>query len=279
MRLTTIILIVLALQPASALRQAPAEGEIGGYITVKQGHSVAVLPGATVTVVRGDHRYVAITDGRGQFAIRSLQPGTYSVTVELVGFVPATGSVTLRPVMRAHLTWSLGLACLDAVQRVVFDVQHAVTVADAVVHFRVASESDPVLWSGHPACAGAVNREYRAELLDGASRQREVERHFYPLGILKADDRFRLHAGEEYLAYVVWQPNGNRFTFLGPELVFPIRDSRVDAAGAGELNGLYVNEALEIVRRWVAEWRRGSDIGEVPADFGIRMAAKGCRGR
>ena len=67
-----------------------------------------------------------------------------------------------------------------------------------------------------------MNREYGARLLDAVSRQPDVERHFYPLEILKADDHFRMRPGEEYLAYLVWQPKVDRVTFLGPELASPV---------------------------------------------------------
>ncbi len=60
-------------------------GTIGGTVTDDSG---AAIPGATVTVTnQGTGLEVSgITDDTGAYAIRNLQPGTYTVKASLQGF-------------------------------------------------------------------------------------------------------------------------------------------------------------------------------------------------
>lgn len=62
-------------------------GSVTGVIHDQQG---AVLPGATVTLIGKTGSRTAITDGTGSYRFPALEPGTYSVKAELVGFSAAT---------------------------------------------------------------------------------------------------------------------------------------------------------------------------------------------
>jgi hypothetical protein len=76
--------LAMILVPVSVAGQA-VTGTIAGTVVDQQG---SVIPGAAVTVINeatGDTRAV-VTDGRGDFQVTPLQPGTYTVRVELESF-------------------------------------------------------------------------------------------------------------------------------------------------------------------------------------------------
>ena len=78
------VLASLVVLPAAAAAQA-VTGTISATITDQQG---SVVPGATVTIVNEATRdaRTVVSDARGDFQATSLQPGTYTVRVELAGF-------------------------------------------------------------------------------------------------------------------------------------------------------------------------------------------------
>ncbi len=65
------------------------DGSITGNVSDQTG---AALPGATVEVVNTETGVLksATTDERGAYLLSDLQPGTYSITIQLAGFRPAT---------------------------------------------------------------------------------------------------------------------------------------------------------------------------------------------
>ncbi len=86
-RLTTALLLVTALL---GLASVPATAQVADGVieVVAQDESKAVLPGVTVTVLRPDTGFTQtnVTDAAGTARFVGMQPGTYSVKVELSGF-------------------------------------------------------------------------------------------------------------------------------------------------------------------------------------------------
>ena len=86
-RLTTALLLVTALL---GLASVPAAAQVADGVieVVAQDESKAVLPGVTVTVLRPDTGFTQtnVTDAAGTARFVGMQPGTYSVKVELSGF-------------------------------------------------------------------------------------------------------------------------------------------------------------------------------------------------
>jgi carboxypeptidase family protein len=79
-----VLLLLVCLTPPPILAQTET-GAIAGTVTDPSG---AIVPGAkiTVTSVGKQNTRTATADGRGNFVISNLQPGTYDVTVEQSGF-------------------------------------------------------------------------------------------------------------------------------------------------------------------------------------------------
>jgi hypothetical protein len=79
------VLVVGGAAPLFA--QSTTDGAIGGLVTDQSGASV---PGATVTArnLATNAAAEAVTDGTGRYLVIRLQPGVYSVEVNLTGFTP-----------------------------------------------------------------------------------------------------------------------------------------------------------------------------------------------
>src|SRR5690348_11291928 len=55
------------------------------------------LPGATVTAVQGDKKFVAVTDPNGVYSFADLADGTWSFTIEMQVFAPLRQEVGIAP--------------------------------------------------------------------------------------------------------------------------------------------------------------------------------------
>lgn len=93
-RMLGVLAVLAALSGGPVLAQGLQTGIINGTITTSDGLS---LPGATVTVespaLQGVR--VAVTDVNGNFVVRGLPPGEYTVRVEMSGMAPRTERTTV----------------------------------------------------------------------------------------------------------------------------------------------------------------------------------------
>ena len=110
-RLAVIIFAVFRAFSSTALfAQSTTEGAIGGVVSDQ---TRGVIPGATVTAknVATNATATAVTDANGRFTVIRLQPGVYSMSVELSGFAPLTRNNIVVEVGRVTNTeLTLGLA-------------------------------------------------------------------------------------------------------------------------------------------------------------------------
>jgi hypothetical protein len=236
---TTIVLVVLAVAGISG--QATGDGEIVGRITDIQG---GVIPGARVSITRGDERWQTITDAEGRFALRSLGLGTYNVTVELPGFFTRSGTVTLSPtVRRAHIGWRLEVACPESVV-VIPAPREAARLAEAIVHVHIKSDDGPMLLSTRPECSGDVVRSYTAEVLNVVGQRSGSVERGSTLQIVRAATGVVLQPGEEFVA------------LLGTGLILQVVSGRISSGGES-LTGMAVEDALEVLGQWSRERSSG----------------------
>ena len=108
--------------PASAGAQAPAAGTIAGVVRDASG---GVLPGVSVEAASPaliEQVRVALTDGRGNYKIVNLRPGTYTVTVTLPGFAT---------VIREGLELTTGFTATVNAEMTVGGVEESITVSGA----------------------------------------------------------------------------------------------------------------------------------------------------
>ncbi len=108
-RLTTALLLVTALL---GLASVPAAAQVADGVieVVAQDESKAVLPGVTVTVLRPDTGFTQtnVTDAAGTARFVGMQPGTYTVKVELSGFATINQEgILLRVGQTARLTMTM----------------------------------------------------------------------------------------------------------------------------------------------------------------------------
>src|SRR5262245_56916912 len=118
--------VVLAASAASA--QAPT-GTILGGVKDAQG---AVVPGATITATNLGTRYArsTVTDAEGEYALRHLPVGHYSLTVSLAGFKNFTQTGILLEVGRnARVDATVELRTIDESLTVVGDSPLVETVS------------------------------------------------------------------------------------------------------------------------------------------------------
>jgi hypothetical protein len=244
------VALVVIFGTVSAVRQTATDGEIAGRIADTQ---AAGLPSVRVTAASGDERREVLTDAAGHFVLQSLRLGTYRVTVELPGFIEQSGTITLSPASpRAHIEWSLRVGCINEDLRVTLEVREAAPVVDAIVHVRVKSDSGPVLWSLRPDCSGTMMHDYNVEVLGAVPGRSGTDDRRTTLQVLGTPQDVRLEVTREYLALLYRTPWLTHFR-AWPELVFPIVDGRVTSPEAGALNGLRVDEALKMLRKWSRE--------------------------
>ena len=95
--LAPVVLALLVLQPlgfrAIDGQDPRPEPALSGRVL----HSELPVPGATVSIVRGDKTISTITDDDGAFQFAKLEPGTWTMKVEMRGFAPVTREVTVPP--------------------------------------------------------------------------------------------------------------------------------------------------------------------------------------
>jgi TonB-dependent receptor len=115
---------------ASGLAMAQA-GAVAGTVKDSGG---AVLPGATVKLTPGDAS--AVSDGQGQFNISDVARGGYTVTVNYVGFVNFTGSVTVVAGQTVRVNPVLKVA--TATEAVLVTAERAHGEAEAINEEKIA---------------------------------------------------------------------------------------------------------------------------------------------
>src|ERR1700694_199137 len=55
------------------------------------------VPGATITAVRGETKFIAITDSQGAYSFADLPDGDWKLQIEMLGFATITSEVPVAP--------------------------------------------------------------------------------------------------------------------------------------------------------------------------------------
>jgi trimeric autotransporter adhesin len=102
-----VILLAIACLAASSFAVFP-----GGYQGQVSFNGFAV-PGVTVTATQDDKKFVAITDETGTFTFPDVTNGTWTIQVEMSGFVPMKDQVLVGANAPAAPPWELKMLALD----------------------------------------------------------------------------------------------------------------------------------------------------------------------
>jgi Ca-activated chloride channel family protein len=102
-RIATLVVSLVVLTLVGVLAQSNT-GQIRGV--VRDSTNAATMPGATVRITRGPHTdRDTVTNARGEFSFRGLEPDRYSITASLGGF----RSATVEAVVTRNATVDLSL--------------------------------------------------------------------------------------------------------------------------------------------------------------------------
>ena len=115
------------------LGSRPAAAQVGGITGTVNDSSGAALPGARVDLEQGPS---AVSDDQGQFTISNIAPGTYTATVNYVGFARSTTTVTVTAGQTARLNMVLNVTSQNDV--VIVTAERAHGEAEAINESRTS---------------------------------------------------------------------------------------------------------------------------------------------
>lgn len=127
-----LVLAVMVMAGTPAYAQGSALSSLSGLVVDSSG---GVIPGATVTIKNKGtgESYEAVTGGNGDFNVPALPPGTYAVTVALMGFKTAVLSdVVLNTAVPGTVRVALEVGSLEETIMVAGGTEIVQTVSTAV---------------------------------------------------------------------------------------------------------------------------------------------------
>jgi TonB-dependent receptor len=219
--LLTSAVILTLLGPTSAFAQQ-RNGTITGTVTDT---SQAILPGATVKLDPGNASVVS--DGQGQFTITNVAPGTYTVTVDYVGFSPSKANVVVAAGQLAHVNVVLNVASES--EEVLVTVERAHGEAAAINEIRTSENILNVL------PAQVITSLPNANIADAVGR--------LPGVTLERDE------GEgKYVQIRGTEPRLSNLTIDGVEVPSPeggIRQVKLDVIPVDMIDSVQINKTLQ----------------------------------
>jgi TonB-dependent receptor len=197
-------------------------GTIVGTVTDK---SQAILPGATVKLNPGGTS--ATSNDQGQFTIPNVAPGTYTLTVDYVGFTPGTANVTVAAgqVARANVVMDVA----SETESVIVTAERAHGEAESINEEKVADNILNVL----PAVV--ITSLPNANIADAVGRMPGVT--------LERDE------GEgKYVQIRGTEPRLANLTIDGVEVPSPegtVRQVKLDVIPADLIESVQINKTLQ----------------------------------
>ncbi len=203
---------------------SPAVAQVGGVAGIIKDSTGAVLPGARVELQNGSS---AVSDGQWQFTITNIAPGTYTATVNYVGFAPSTTTVTVTAGQNARLNIVLDVASKNDV--VIVTAERAHGEAEAINEEKVADNILNVLPSE------VITSLPNANIADAVGR--------LPGVTLERDE------GEgKYVQIRGTEPRLANLTLDGVEVPSPeggVRQVKLDVIPADVIESVQINKTLQ----------------------------------
>ena len=206
------------------LFSSPALAQVGGIAGTVKDSTGAILPGARVELRNGPS---AVSDGQGQFTIANIAPGTYTATVNYVGFASSITSVTVAAGQTARLNIVLGVASQNDV--VIVTAERAHGEAESINEERVADNILNVLPSEVIASLPNANIADAVGRLPGVTLERDE--------------------GEgKYVQIRGTEPRLANLTLDGVEVPSPeggVRQVKLDVIPADLIESVQINKTLQ----------------------------------
>jgi hypothetical protein len=237
----------------SALAQTTGTGHIKGQVTDKSGE---ILPGARVTVAGPALHQVAITDANGRFDVEGLVqgwPSNYTITTELVGFLPATVEKIIADVGGAvHVPVALEVGPVCDVVWVDFGLAESLKLADFVVLVRIESSTSTRPLKSPDYCIQST--EYLATVVDTVKDTHSSSPTRLRFSVFERNDT--RDSTSEYIAFLRWESSLGKYQALMPGYFVPVEAGWVHWTALNTLglpNVAPVSAVLEALRSLSAQ--------------------------
>ena len=193
------------------------------------------LSHARVTIDGLKTHQETVTDAAGRFEFPALPAGAYNLKAEMPGYVMETRpGVAVARAATATADFILHPACLEEGSYVDGGLSWGLQAAQAVLHVRIGAASAADRWIVNDLCVVGIDHTATViSILNMGLNSGSIPRTIH---IVK-DGRTPFARGEEYVAFVRWEPAIGRYRpIAGPIFMFPVRDdkvvwSRTDAPG------------------------------------------------
>jgi hypothetical protein len=198
-------------------------GHVTGRVTKLE---AGPLAGAHVTIDGLKTHQEIPTDAEGRFDFSELAAGAYNLKAELPGYVMETrADVAVARGGTATTDFVLHPACLEEGSYADGGLVWGLQTAQAVLHIRIGAASTPDRWIVDDQCV--VGIDHTATVISILNMGQESGSIPATIHILK-DGRTPFARGEEYVAFVRWEPAIGRYRpIAGPIFMVRVRDDKV----------------------------------------------------
>ena len=184
------------------------------------------LPGVHVTIDGLKTHLETTTDSSGRFGFQELGAGSYTVKTDLADYVSDVKVVTLTRGGTLNSEFVLHPACLEEGSYVDGGLKWGLQAAQAVLYVRFVAISDPDRWIVNNQCI--VGIDHTATVLSILNMGPDSGSITKTVHIVR-DGRVAWKTGEEYIAFVRWEPAIGRYRpIAGPIFMIPVQGGRVE---------------------------------------------------
>ena len=183
------------------------------------------LPGVQVTIDGLKTHTQLQTDSAGKFEFRNLAAGTYNLKAELADYITETKQATVAGGQTATTDFTIHPACLEEGSYVDGGIVWGLQAAQAVLYVRLTAVSEPDRWIVNDQCI--VGIDHTATVLSILNMGPDSGSITKTIHVVR-DGRVAWKQGEEYIAFVRWEPAIGRYRpIAGPIFMIPILDGKV----------------------------------------------------
>ena len=241
MRAATGLIVVLSLRASAAFGQ---QAQLSGLV---QDTSGGAMTAVSVTLLNQDNgiRRATVTNGEGVYALPSLQPGTYRVTVRKEGF---------RSLVRTGLRLEVGQSARVDFSLPVGNVEEVITI-----------ESAPLWATGEAGSVGTLVRRDFVEQLPVSGRGLLTMLELSP-GLVVSPVLGSLEAGQFSVNGL--RPNANQISIDGASANFGVQDDAPGYSLGGNLPAASAIGSLHSLASLAAVEEFRVDAASAPAETG-----------